>query len=111
VLPGNIVTLPFLGLDIQLIVREIDGNPESPSQITAGTTVKISMGSRSSFESNSDKSKIPSYVNLAKQAAADALGEEDEGPAGQAAHQAAMGGARSLGSSLANLGGLESQVS
>jgi hypothetical protein len=105
------VTLPFLGLDIRLRVREIDGNPGDPGQVTAGTTVKLCMGSDSATEGENSLAKVPAYVNLAKQAAADALGEEDEGPAAQAAFQAAIGGARSLGSSLANLGGLETQVS
>lgn len=105
------MTLPFLGLDIQLIAKEIDGKPGNPSQVTAGTTVKITARSGSSIEGDNIMSKVPPYVNLAKRAAADALGEEDEGPAAQAAFQAASGGARSLGSSLANLGGLEAQVS
>jgi hypothetical protein len=105
------VTLPFLGLDIRLQVREMDGDSGYPSQITAGTTIKVQMGIGSSTESESNMAKLPPYVNLAKRAAADALGEEDEGPAAQAAFQAASGGARSLGSSLANLGGLEAQVS
>lgn len=105
------MTLPFLGLDIRLITREIDGEPGNPSQVTARTSVKITTATASSIQSDNNISKVPPYVNLVKRAVADALGEEDEGPAVQAAFQAASAGARSLGSSLASLGGLEAQVS
>jgi hypothetical protein len=110
------VTLPFLGLDIRFVVMEIGGKPghsslDIPSQVVAETTLRITTGSGSFIEGDSRMSKVPPYVNLVKRAVADALGEEDEGPAAQAAFQAASGGARSLGSSLTNLGGLEAQVS
>ena len=109
-MPGNVLSLPFLGLDIRLIVNEIDGTSGNPALVTSGTIVKVNIGSTSS-EGGTVLSKVPAYVNLAKQAAADALGEEDEGPAAEAAFQAASAGARSLGSSLEGLGGLNAQVS
>ena len=106
-LPGNIITLPFLGLDILLRVEEIaEGEESVPRRVGKRTLVVLDVGDGV----NGGQVESETYADKAAKAAADAVGDGDDGPAAKATYQAAIAGMKSLGVPSSELGGLHSQM-
>ena len=112
ILAGNLVRLPFLGLDIVLRVSEIVGAGEgTPVQVLSSHALSIlGWDDGRPFPHQQSRPGL-AYAHKAAQAAAQAVDGGDGGPAAVAAFQAAGAGERSLGTSYADLGGLQAQVS
>lgn len=110
-LRGNLIRLPFLGLDI--VGRLIDtGMPSNmPVRIQGCPAITILTGAKQHDQATIQDRHQLQYSQIAAKVAAHVVGGGEDGPAATAALQAAMAGERSLGASFSDLGGLQSQAS